>query len=119
MRVKIEHAELRVGFVLKSVVHEVHLTVDFTHEEKQIIRQRNLTDQVLVERWPADARPDDDPDWYHLKVGHLFERKPDRFRCKTPSDAKIYEANLTQALHQMKLWLDDNAETGTTTVFEL
>lgn len=119
MRVKIEHAEERIGFVLKSVVHEVHLTVDFTHEEKQIVRQRGLTDYVLVERLPSDARPEDDPEWYHLKVGHLFDRKPDRFRCKTPSDAKLYEAQITEALHRMKLWLDENAETGVTTVFEL
>lgn len=119
MRVKIEHRELRTGFILKRPVHEVQLSVDFTHEEKQIIRQRRLEEHVLLERWPADAKADDDPDWYALKVGHLFERKPDRFRCTTPADAKAYEARLVEVMHAMKLWLDENAEPAGTTVFEI
>ncbi len=119
MRIKIEHEEVRTGFPFKTTFYEVHLTADFTHEEKQIIRQRGLEDHLLIERVPADAREDDDPEWFALRVGHLFERKPDRFRCKTPSDAKIYEANLIECMQMMKAWLDDNAETGTTTVIEI
>ena len=119
MRIRIDHEEVRTGFPFAKTFHEVHLTVDFTHEEKQIIRQRGLAEHELLERIPADARVDDDPAWFILKVGHLFERRPDKFRCKTPSDAKIYEQNLIGALHMMKAWLDENAETGTTTVIEI
>jgi hypothetical protein len=119
MRAKIEHVEVRNGFILKSTMHEVRLTVDFTHEEKQIVRQRFLDDHVLMERWPCDAREDDDPEWYALRVRHLFERKPDRFRCQTPFDAKVYQAKLTEVMQAMKLWLDENAETGGTTVLEI
>jgi len=119
MRIKIEHQEVRAGFPFKRPYFEVHLTADFSHEEKQIIRQRRLEDHLLIERWPADAREEDDPDWYALKVGHLIERKPDRFRCKTPSEAKIYEAKLVETMRLMKAWLDENADPAGTTVLEI
>lgn len=119
MRVKIEHAEIRVGWPFKRTCHEVHLTVDFTHEEKQIIRQRGLLEYHIIERVPFDAKVDDDPSWYVLKVGHLFDRKPDKFRLKTPSDAKLYAAQIKEAMHGLKAWLDENAELGTTLVFEV
>lgn len=119
MRVKIEHAEIRVGWPFPRPRHEVYLTIHFTHEEKQIIRQRGLLEHHVIDRVPVDAQPDDDPDWYALKVGHLFERKPDKFRLKTPSDAKLYAAQLRDAMHCLKAWLDENAELGTPLVFEV
>lgn len=119
MRVKIESEEKRGGFIFKRPYVDVLLTVDFTHEEKQIIRQRHLLEQVLIERIPAGAKPDDDPDWYALKVKYLFERKPDRHRCANPFDAKTYRANLEAALQSLKLWLDENAELDGGVVFEL
>ena len=119
MRVKIEHVETRTGFPFKTTHHEVHLTADFTHEEKQIIRQRFLDDHIVMERTPADAREDDDPDWFALRVKHLFERRPDKHRCRTPSDAKLYAAELTEVMRSMKLWLEENAEPGPTEVIEI
>lgn len=119
MRIKIEHVETRTGFPFKRVAHEVHLTADFSHEEKQIIRQRGLGDQLLLERWPADARESDDPAWYGLKVRHLLERRPDRFRCAHPSEAKAYEARLLEVLQGLKLWLEENAEPAGITVVEI
>lgn len=81
MRVKIEHIEIQTGWLFRRTFHEVHLTTDFTHEEKQIVRQRYLGDHVLLERWPAGASDDDDHDRYALRVDHLFERRPDKHRC--------------------------------------
>ncbi len=119
MRIVIDHAEIQEGSVFKTTFHEVQLTVDFSHEEKQIISQRGLGEQVLLERVPASARPDDDPNWYALKVRHLLERKPDRHRCANPSDAKHYEAQLIAVLQQMKAWLEVNADPAGRTVIEL
>lgn len=119
MRVKIQHVESRQGWPFSRPCHEVQLTVDFTHEEKQIIRQRDLVDHHILERVPFDVQPDDEPDWYTLKVGHLLMRRPDKFRLKTPSDAKTYVAQLQEAMHVLKAWLDENAELGTTLVFEI
>ena len=119
MRVKIESIEDKGGFIFKRPFVDVLLTVDFTHEEKQIVSQRELAEQVLLERVPASAKPEDDPDWYALKVKHLFERKPDKHRCAHPADAKLYQAELEAALQTLKLWLDDNAELGDGVVYEL
>ncbi len=119
MRVKISSEEVRAGFPFKKNFFDVLATADFTHEEKQIITQRNLGDHILMERWPADAKVDDDAAWYALRVKHLMERRADRHRCATPSDAKLYQANLTASLQSLKLWLDDNAELGDADVFEL
>jgi hypothetical protein len=47
-----------------------------------------------------------------------MDGKLDRFLCATPSKSKIYEEELLAVMQQMKLWLTDNAETGTTTVIE-
>ena len=119
MRVKIEHSEQSAGFLFKRPFVDVHLTVDFTHEEKQIIRQRRLEEQLLLNRIPANAKRDDDPDWYGLRVKHLFERRPDRHRCANPSEAKEYRAELEAAMRALKLWIGDNAELDDGVIFEL
>ena len=118
MRISIEHHTIRKGLLFKTTYYEVHLTVAFTHEEKQIIRQRNLLKTKLVDRRPATAKVDDRDEKFELRVEHLMDGRTDRFLCATPSKAKIYEDNLLAMLSQMKLWLDDNAETGSRTVVE-
>ena len=118
MRVSISHETVRKGFIFKKTYHEVHLSVAFTHEEKQIIKQRGLIKTKLVDRRPADAKNDARDEKFELRVEHLMDGRIDRFLCATPSKSKIYEENLLAAMAQMKLWLDDNAETGTRTVVE-
>ena len=118
MRVSITHHTVRKGFLLKTTYHEVHLRVAFTHEEKQIIRQRGLLRTKLMDRRPADARNDARDEKFELRVEHLMDEKPDAFLCATPSQSKIYEEDLLDALAQMKLWLDDNADTANRTVIE-
>ena len=119
MRVSISHNTIRKGFLFKTTYYEVTLSVAFTHEEKQIIRQRNLLKTKLVDRRPATARNDDRDEKFELRVEHLMDGRIDRFLCATPSKAKIYEENLVLMLQQMKRWLSDNAETGTGRVIEL
>ena len=118
MRVSIDHHTIRKGLLFKKTFHEVHLSVAFTHEEKQIIRQRGLLKTKLVDRRPANARVDDRDEKFELRVEHLMDGRTDRFLCATPSRSKIYEEDLLTVLNQMKVWLDDNAETGTRTVVE-
>lgn len=118
MRVSISHETVRRGFVLKTTYYEVKLSVAFTHEEKQIIRQRGLLKTKLLDRRPANAKVDDRDEKFELRVEDLMNEKVDRFLCATPSKSKIYEEALLDVLRQMKLWLDDNAETGTRTVVE-
>ena len=118
MRVSISHHDVRRGLLFKKTYYEVHLSVAFTHEEKQIIQQRGLLKTKLADRRPADARVDDRDEKFELRVEHIINGKTDRFLCATPSKSKIYEEDLLDVLEQMKLWLDDNAETGGRTVVE-
>ncbi|WP_371229924.1 hypothetical protein [Roseovarius sp. 2305UL8-3] len=118
MRVSIEHETVRKGWLFKTTYHEVVLKVAFTHEEKQIVRQRNLLKTKLLDRRPATAKVDARDDKFELRVEHLMNEAPDRFLCATPSQSKIYEERLLDALAQMKLWLDDNADTAERTVIE-
>ena len=118
MRISISHETIRKGFLFKKTFHEVHLSVAFTHEEKQIIKQRGLLKTKLVDRRPADAKNDARDETFELRVEHLMDGRTDRFLCATPSRAKIYEENVFAMLGQMKLWINDNAETGTRTVVE-
>ena len=118
MRVSISHHTVRKGFILKTTYYEVHLSVAFTHEEKQIIRQRGLLKTKLLDRRPANAKNDARDEKFELRVEDLMNQKVDRFLCATPSKAKIYEEALLDTLGQMKRWLDDNAETGSRTVVE-
>ena len=118
MRVTISHHDLRKGFLFKKTFYEVHLSVAFSHEEKQIIRQRNLTETKLLDRRPATARVDDRDDKFSLHLSDLLDGRTDQFLCATPSKAKIYEEELLRVMAQVKLWVSDNAETGTRTVVE-
>ena len=118
MRVEIDHETIRKGLLLKTTYYAVHLSVHFSHEEKQIIQQRGLLKTKLLDRRPADARADDRDEKFELRVEGLLNGKTDTFLCATPSQSKIYEERLLSVLGQMKLWLSDNAETGTRTVVE-
>ena len=118
MRVSIDHRSVERGWLFKTTYYEVHLTVAFTHEEKQIIRQRRLGETKLLDRRPADAKVDDRDERFELKVGDLINGATDRFRAATPSQAKIYEDELLVVMAELKRWLEDNAETGGRTVVE-
>ena len=118
MRISIDHHTVKKGLLFKTTFYEVRLSVAFAHEEKQIIQQRGLTKTKLVDRRPADARVDARDTKFELRVEHLLNGREDRFLCATPSKAKIYEEQLLAVLQQMKLWLEDNAETGSRRVVE-
>lgn len=118
MRVSICHDTVRRGWLFKTTYYEVSLSVALSHEEKQIIRQRNLLKTTLLGRRPADAKNDARDERFELRVEHILNGQTDRFLLATPSKAKIYEDNLLAVLSQMKLWLEDNAEVGSRTVVE-
>lgn len=119
MRVSIDHHTVQRGWLFKTTYYEVRLSVAFTHEEKQIIHQRNLLQTKLLDRRPATARVDDRDELFELRLADLMDGRADQFLCATPSEAKIYEEELLSLFQQMKLWLSDNAETGTRVVVEL
>lgn len=118
MRVSITHHDVRRGWLFPKTLHEVHLTVSFSHEEKQIIRQRRLGETTLLRRRPATAKVDERDEKFVLRLGDLLDGRTDCFLCATPSASKIYEEEVLRMMAEVKLWLTDNAETGTRTVAE-
>lgn len=117
MRVSIQHHTVRQGWPFKVTYHAVDLSVHFTHEETQIIRQRRLERSVLLERRPATAKVDDRDTRFTLLVGDL-RRGTDRFLTANPAAAKRYQDELLLALEQLKHWLSDNADEAPRTVVE-
>lgn len=118
MRVSLKHATVKRGFILKKTYCEVACTVLFSHEEIQILRQRQLLQNRLLERRPATAQADDRDERFALCINHLINGKTDRFLLANPSAAKIYEERLLIALQQLKLWINDNAELADDIVVE-
>lgn len=119
MRISLSHQTVQKGLLLKTTYYSVRLAIAFSHEEKQIIRQRNLLRVKLLDRRPATARVDDRDEKFELRVEHLINGQTDCFLCATPSNAKVYEENVLDMLQQMKLWLNDNAEQGLSSVVEI
>lgn len=119
MRISISHHDIRKGFFLPKTFHEVRLSVAFSFEEKQIIKQRRLAQTKLLDRRPATAKVDDRDEQFELHLSDLLDGREDRFLCRTPSAAKIYEEDLLAVLSQVKAWIGDNAESGGRTVVEL
>lgn len=118
MRVSIKHETVRRGLIFKTSFQEVLISVLFSHEELQIIRQRNLLQTKLLDRRPANAKVDDRDDKFALKVCDIINGQTDYFLCANPSAAKRYEETMLDALAQLKLWIDDNAETSEGIVVE-
>ena len=110
MRIKLKHTTVQKGFLFKKPYTQVSCTVLFSHEEIQILRQRQLLKTKLMDRRPATAKVDDRDDKFTLMVADLTNGKTDAFLAANPSAAKLYEQMLLDALQQLKLWISDNAE---------
>mgnify|MGYP001550244291 CR=1 FL=1 len=127
MRVRIEHQEKSTGPLRAAHQVEVVTQVQFSQAERLIIEHRGLEDFVVLERLPdsrlaATLAPEEQDVWdgaFHLRIRDLTNEAPDRFTLDTPSDAKAYQARLTDALRQLKIFIEANADLGSTTVLEL
>jgi hypothetical protein len=127
MRVSIEHREKTSGLFMKTTQYEVLTRVDFSDEELAIIRHRKLEKTIVLERSP-DRRHASKfsqqelvelaTEW-HLKISSLMKRNPDVHTLDTPIEAKQYEQELTDALRQLKAYIEGNAAVAGATTFEL
>jgi len=117
MRANIEHKEYTTGLLRKTTWFQVVTGVEFTEEEKAVIKQRKLDRTVVLEREPdaeAAHRLGRDyllslGDTIHLKIGDLLNpRKPDVYNLKTPLEAKQYEENVLASLKKLKQYIVGN-----------
>ena len=127
MRIHIEHREKFAGLLRGVRQVEVIVHVEFSEEELAIITSRQLEDFVVLRRTP-DSRladglsPEEAEQWdqeFSLTIADLMGKTPDRFTLDTPSDAKAYQARLTDALRRLKSFLTDNTTLADPTNLEL
>ena len=119
MRVRLDHQIIRKGFILTKPFYQVSVQVDFTEVQRHVIQDRNLQDYVILERIPANARIEDNLDWFTLRIRHLMDGKSDHHLCADPVAAKNYEADLVERLRLLKEFLEGNEQLGGSKVIEL
>ena len=137
MKVSISHAEQSKGLLFKKTLHNVICDVQFSEEEQQIITERSLEGDVVLERdVPADVDAEKhanrglgkklmtaaisgrDANHFHLTIGKLM-RGPDTYAVGTPIEAKVYEEELVERLRSLKGYLEGNATVAEGPSFEL
>lgn len=119
MRVKIDHQVERKGFILKKSFYRVTCQIEFTQVQLHVIQDRYLEDYSVMERVPANARIDDDTNWFTLRIKHLLDGQLDHHLCTDPVAAKNYEADLVDRLRLLKEFLEGNQTLGGSKILEL
>jgi len=137
MKVNISHSEKRTGLVFGKTHYGVTVQVTFNDEEAAVIEARKLHHDIIMERdYPSDVDAERhesrglarklataafagaDANHFHLTVSKLM-KGPDTHHFSTPAEAKMYEADLKEALKRLKGWIEGNAQTGVGDSFEL
>lgn len=121
MKVNINSKEIQKGLIFKKTYYMVTCAVDFTPEEKAIIKKHNMNRLIIMERDRHADKTNGPPrgGCWNLEVYRLVDG-PDEYIMATPAEAHEYEAILKESLKTLKLHLEANAgHTPTSTSFEL
>ena len=141
MKVTINHVQKKTGMIRKITHHGVAVRVEFNAEERAVIRERRLQNDIVLERsYPSDmsdgaiethenrglgrrvltaAVSGTDALHFNLTISKLLKGE-DVYFLNTPAEAKGYEMELREKLVQLKDWIMGNAEVETeTATFEL
>ncbi len=97
--------------------HTVSIAIDFSEEEKHIIKSNRLEDRIIFER-PLDAlrqKSSSDRTYYEsrpqgfwLSIRSVLDGTPDVYHAETPADARAYEQELESKLPMLKEFLEAN-----------
>lgn len=137
MKVSIKNVDKSKGLVFKNKLYGVETHVIFTEEEKAIIKERNLTHMVLMDRGvPADVDPEKhakrglvklaatavihgrDANNFDLTPATML-RGPDTYFMFNEHERNQYHEEMRNALKQLKHLIDSTAETAEDESFEL
>lgn len=138
MKVDILHTEKSTGLIFRKKHHGITVRVDFSEEERAIIKRRKMERDVVMERdYPSDVNAEKhanrslgrvvatavvagrDANHFHLTIGRLL-KGPDTYFVSSPIEAKTYEANLMADLEILKRYITENEGiTQTSQSFEL
>jgi len=109
MRVSINHSEKQTGVFRKTTHYIVTVKVDFSEEEKAIIKQRDLKSTVIMTRsTPSHINTSIDDIW-DLTISKLLSG-PDDYGLETLAKAKDYEEVLIDSLKELKDYISANEE---------
>lgn len=107
MKIDIKHSTIEQGLMKKSSLHVVTLLVEFTEEEKAIIKQNDIGELVIIERDPPATTRNSNSD-HNLTFNMLFKGE-DKYVVLIPSEAKAYTEQLIDSLKKSKEFLEENA----------
>jgi len=126
VKVSIDHSEVKKGFLKKKTYNQVAVTVQYTDYELAVIRKNKIEDHVILERTlDADRNDYDDMaklgllDRFHLRVKHFIGGKPNTYILNSPAESKVYEQEVTEALKNLKQFIENATEEPESTSFEL
>lgn len=114
MQVNIEHSEFEKGLLKKTTYYKIDLTIQFSEEEKQIIKERDLAKTLtIMERdVPAHEKPSKYAgieDLCDLRLARLLN-DTDSYVVATPLEAKQYDPALKEKLVALKEYIEENRE---------
>ncbi|MCA0869281.1 hypothetical protein LCL97_00445 [Seohaeicola saemankumensis] len=112
MRVKIDHSEKKIGLLRRRKFYCVTIEVDFSEEERQIIRERRLKRDVVLERKPSAelaVYENDPPEKFWLLISDLL-KGPDTWMANSVLDAKQYADEVENLMPTLKGYIVGNTE---------
>jgi len=117
MKVDIQRSEKTVGLIFKKPRYIVSVTVQFSEEEKALIKKMDVTNHIVIERPPLIGS-NSDPNHFHLRVRQLLKGK-DEWEFERLDEANSYYTELPGALKTMKEYLASDGNTSKSESFEL
>lgn len=108
MKVDIRHEEVKKGLVFKKAYQQVTVQVQFTDEEKKIIKDNGGWNFSIISLNDGYKLVDKDGRAPHVVlVTHLLDG-PSKYCLLAKGEAKTYEALVVERLRELKVWLTNN-----------
>jgi hypothetical protein len=125
MKIDITHSEKTTGWISKKTYYTTTVQVQFSEEEKHVIKQNKLEKHIVAERPPRagtsekDANNPNLADIWDLRVSTLLKGEPDTWEFYTPAETKDYQEKVMAGLKGIKAFVQQNATPVANTSIEL
>lgn len=123
MRVSISHETIKKGWIFPTEFFAVKVVVHLTEEEKQIIKENDIADTVVIPALESASKRSNQPQpypWTSAQWVNFLRSDPTFVRdFRTKSTAKKFEEHAKICLVEAKEDLDDLADDNEGTTFEI
>lgn len=106
MKIDIENGTTTTGLIFKKTFYKFELKIELTEQEKAIIKERNLKNQVILELPMPRSMADVGGNW-DLTFGDLLNGRF-YYDANTPSQIKDVQELVIKKLKVAKEYLIDN-----------